>query len=266
MGLAKSLKVGPVKILAEKKNFLGGLLSPQFVLIFFACGFTLASKAFAFALAVEGSCDPVGTERSVGAIIASTLFFAPGILVSLFSCWHRGLLRTLLAHPSIILLPAYSYFTCASSTERMTICGKSCSQKNDNRVAQVEETYIAFSPKYTAVNAALTTGGFLVYASLMPTLTEYYRSSHDPIRTLKLSRGICFGEVYIGGGVPCFRLGVLFSIAVAFLDKCCRSSRRCSDWEPLEFAALQPSSLETPSIVLEAGKREAIKARTEENS
>ena len=269
MGLAKSLKVGPVRILAEKKNFLGGLLSPQFVLIFFACGFTLASKAFAFALAVEGSCDPVGTERSVGAIIASTLFFAPGILVSLFSCWHRGLLRTLLAHPSIILLPAYSYFTCASS-ERMTICGKSCNQKNDSRVAQVEETYIAFSPKYTAVNAALTTGGFLVYASLMPTLTEYYRSSHDPIRTLKLlpelSRGICFGEVYIGGGVPCFLLGLLFSIVVAFPDNCCRSSRCCSDWEPLEFAALQPSSLETPRIVLQTGKGETIKAKTEENS
>ena len=152
----------------------------------------------------------------------------------------------------------------------MTICGKSCNRKNNSRVAEVEETYIAFSGKYTAVNAALTTGGFLVYASLMPTLTEYYRSSHDPIRTLKLlpelSWGICFGEIYIGGGVPCFLLGLLFSIAVAFLDKCCRSLQWCSDWEPLEFAALQPSSLETPSIVLETGKREAIKARTEENS
>merc|ERR1719430_444320 len=41
LGLAKNLKVGPCRILPEQKKHLGGLLSPRFVLLFFACGFTL---------------------------------------------------------------------------------------------------------------------------------------------------------------------------------------------------------------------------------
>ena len=41
LGLAKNLKVGPCRILPEQKKYLGGLLSPRFVLIFFACGLIL---------------------------------------------------------------------------------------------------------------------------------------------------------------------------------------------------------------------------------
>ena len=37
-GLAKSLKVGPCRILPEQKTQLRGFLSPRFVLLFFACG------------------------------------------------------------------------------------------------------------------------------------------------------------------------------------------------------------------------------------
>merc|ERR1712032_731653 len=42
LGLAKNLKVGPCRILPEQMKHLGGLLSPRFILLFFACGVTLA--------------------------------------------------------------------------------------------------------------------------------------------------------------------------------------------------------------------------------
>ena len=97
LGLAKTLKVGSCRILPpEEKRFLGGLLSPRFALVFFACGFTFISKGFAFALAVEGSCDPIGTKRTAGALAAFSLIFLPGFLVGLFASWHRGILKTFL--------------------------------------------------------------------------------------------------------------------------------------------------------------------------
>merc|ERR1712016_552324 len=52
LGLAKNLKVGPCRILPEQKANLGGLLSPRFILIFLACGFTLFGKGVALASAV----------------------------------------------------------------------------------------------------------------------------------------------------------------------------------------------------------------------
>merc|ERR1719500_969967 len=53
LGLAKNLKVGPCRILPEQKKHLGGLLSPRFVLLFFACGLTLVGKGVALANAVD---------------------------------------------------------------------------------------------------------------------------------------------------------------------------------------------------------------------
>merc|ERR550519_2841727 len=52
LGLAKNLKVGPCRILPEQKKHLGGLLSPRFVLLFFACGLTLFGKGAAIVNAV----------------------------------------------------------------------------------------------------------------------------------------------------------------------------------------------------------------------
>merc|ERR1712218_182817 len=59
LGLAKNLKVGPCRILPEQKTNLGGLLSPRFILILFACGFTLVGKGVALsAVGTYGTDDP----------------------------------------------------------------------------------------------------------------------------------------------------------------------------------------------------------------
>ena len=42
--------------------------------------------------------------------------FLPGLLLGLVSCWHRGILKTVISHPSIVLLPAFTNFTFTSST------------------------------------------------------------------------------------------------------------------------------------------------------
>ena len=180
LGLAKSLKVGPCRILPEQKRFLGGFLSPQFALIFLACGLTLISKGFALDLAVEGSCDPIGTKRTGGSVVAFLLVFIPGFVVGLSVCWHRGILKTFRAQPSVFLLPMFSYFTCASSNSKFC-CGvgkqKIHNGRDESATAEVENTYIAFPPKYTAVNAAVGIVGFLLYASILPKLSISYQKS-----------------------------------------------------------------------------------------
>ena len=257
LGLAKNLKFGPCRILQEKKRFLDGFFSPQFVLIFFACGLTLVSKGFALASAVEGSCDQIGTKRTFGALVTLSLFFIPGFLVGLLACWHRGILKTFCAQPSVFLLPMFSYFTCASSNSepcRAVGKGKTDNVKGVSAAAEVDNTYIAFSPKYTAVNAAVSIVGFLIYAFILPELSKSYRSAHDHTKALKLlpaiTWGICFGNVYIGGVLPCYILGLLLSLVVAFLDRC-KDCCCCPELEPLEFAALSPASPHTPYILLQ---------------
>ena len=238
LGLAKSLKVGPCRILPEQKRFLHGYLSPRFTLVFFACGLTLISKGFALAAAVEGSCDPPAGAIGAGAAVAISLFFLPGFLIGLVGCWHQGILKTFLAQPSVFFLPVFSYFTCASSNSK-ACCGR---EKTDGgRSGEVEitkeETYVAFSPKSTAVNAAVSIVGVLVYAFILPKLSK----SGDQI---------CFEEVYVGGGLPCYFLGLLLTLVATFLDQC-NISCSCLDLQPLEFAALLPTSPQTPYILIQ---------------
>ena len=240
LGLAKSLKVGPCRILPEQKKCLGGYLSPRFILIFFACGLTLISKGFALAAAVEGSCDPPAGAIGAGAAVAISLFFLPGFLIGLVGCWHQGILKTFLAQPSVFFLPVFSYFTCASSNSK-ACCGRE--KTDDGRTGEVEstaeETYVAFSPKSTAVNAAVSIVGVLVYAFILPKLSK----SGDQI---------CFEEVYVGGGLPCYFLGLFLTLVATFLDQCNIScSCSCLDLQPLEFAALLPTSPQTPYILIQ---------------
>ena len=50
-------------------------------------------------------------------MIAATFatIFLPGLILGIVSCWHPGILKTFLAHPSIIFMPAFTHFTFASS-------------------------------------------------------------------------------------------------------------------------------------------------------
>ena len=165
LGLAKNLKVGPCRILPEQKRYLKGFLSPKFILIFFACGFTLVGKGIALANVVVGrgraGRGPCGADLSGGVAIALSTFFLPGVLVSLFACLHCGILKTFLVHPSVFLLPVFTHFTFRS---KRNFC---CEGEN------VGESFISFSPMTTAVNAGVCIAGALAYLFTLPLVTTH---------------------------------------------------------------------------------------------
>jgi len=243
LGLAKNLKVGPCRILPEQKRYLGGLLSPRFVLIFFACGFTLVGKGVAIAgvfILIRPECAlDLGRE----AAIAVSTFFLPGFLVGFFSCWHLGILKTFLAQPSVFLLPVFTHFT--------------------SRVGgggEQGERFISFSPISTAVNVGVSVAGILTYIFALPFEPNY-----------KYLYVACVDGFYlVYGGLPCSILGLLLTLVATFSNQCncckssccscscscctcscsCSSSCCCSCCsEPFEFAALATSSLHTPYIL-----------------
>ena len=208
LGLAKNLKVGPCQILPseqKKRRCLGGFLSPQFILIFFACGLTLVSKAYALALTWE-----LGMIQ--GAALAVTTIFLPGFLVGLFSCWHRGILKTFLAHPSVFLMPL---FTCV--TNSMVCIGE-----------KTEEIYITFSPKHTAINVGVSLVGTLIHSVILHLFSVNFTLLIFPL--------------------PMISLGVVYTLVFTFCNNC---NCLCLCSEPFEVAALVTSSPHIPHHILE---------------
>ena len=116
-----------------------------------------------------------------GQVIAATMatMILPGLLLGLASCWHRGILKTFLAHPSIILMPVFTHFTFASSSKW---CKRSPTGKRRERDEEEEEgekqekaggaekePFVVFSTRCTLLNLTLTlsTGGCVVFGLSM---------------------------------------------------------------------------------------------------
>ena len=97
--------------------------------------------------------------------------FLPGLLVGLASCWHRGILKTLLAHPSILLLPAFTNFTFASSTKWCKRSSKEVDEEKEEGEHQeggeAEEPFIIFSAKFTILNILLSMMAIIAYCLSM---------------------------------------------------------------------------------------------------
>ena len=98
--------------------------------------------------------------------------FLPGLVLGIISCWHRGILKSFLAHPSIILMPTFTFFTFASSAKWFKGCKSEEKEQEevetkDMQTTHEEEPYITFSAKWTAVNILLSTAGHLAYGSVM---------------------------------------------------------------------------------------------------
>ena len=43
--------------------------------------------------------------------------FLPGLLLGIASCWHKNMLNTIVAHPSIVLMPTFTHFSFEISTK-----------------------------------------------------------------------------------------------------------------------------------------------------
>ena len=136
--------MGVCKVLAEG-GLSGGFLSPRFILLFLACLFTLLTNN----LFIIFSSPATPTVFTAIVILASHL---PGLITGVISTWHWGLLTTFLTHPSLLLLPAVSYFTFESNSPKCCWPAKS-DPSND-----VE---IRFSIKSTYLNIFVTLTSYL---------------------------------------------------------------------------------------------------------
>ena len=106
--------------------------------------------------------------------------FLPGFLLGLASCWHRGILKTFLAHPSILLLPAFTHYTFASSTKWCKGSSKEKGKEEDEERGEkqkragggggggeAEEPFIVFSPNFTILNIILSIMGIITFCFSM---------------------------------------------------------------------------------------------------
>ena len=86
----------------------------RFLLIFAACLFSLIGKGLALASPYAAQLDTYGElfaneipdehQVPVMATIMATMFL-PGFFLGVFSCWHTDMLKTIVAHPSVVLMP-----------------------------------------------------------------------------------------------------------------------------------------------------------------
>ena len=212
LGIAKNLKVGPCRILKEET----GLYSPSFIIIFLSCFFTMVGKVAIFALPIV--LGGVGIESS----IAAPLIILPGLLVGLFALWHPGLLKTSFAHPSIILMPAFTHFTFVY------------------RKLGSGEKVVSFSPKYTLVNAATSCVGFLLHFAT----TFFLIGPRDDTHTSWLSAG---DILPLQSGPPA--IGLLLTLGVTFLRKCFHKTCCCCCADSSERGAILTSSLHDAYIL-----------------
>ena len=162
-----------------------------------------------------------------------SLIFLPGLLTGLFASCHKGILKTFLAHPSVLLLPVFSYFTFVSNT-RVCCGGEGKTEDNEKgNKTRKEETFITFSPKYTAINAGVNIAGLLIYVFIIADSLFYD------------------AEDYTIQVIP-FILGLLLTLATTFSNQCnccrnCCCSSCCT--EPFEIGALLTSSPHTPYVL-----------------
>ena len=78
----------------------------RFLLLYAGCWLSMAGKGMALASPFGFDYRPFPEEHKVPVIatIIATIFL-PGFLIGVFSCWHKGMLKTIVAHPSVVLMP-----------------------------------------------------------------------------------------------------------------------------------------------------------------
>ena len=131
------------------------IFCPRFLLIFVVCLLSLFSKggwiANVFYEAYKTN-EALGEKATLVAIVFATQFL-PGLLLGIISCWHKDLVKTIVAHPSVVLMPAFTGYAFKKEKEKET-----------------EEPFIVFSPKITLLNILLSILGLVVHGqSIAPT-------------------------------------------------------------------------------------------------
>ena len=136
----------------------------------------------------------------------------PGLLLGLASCWHCDILKTFLAHPSIILMPVFTHFTFAYSSNwckgsptgkrRERDEEKEEGEKQEKAGGAEKEPFVVFSTRCTLLNLILSTCGCVVYGLSMTQIL-----GNAPYLRVYLS-------LYLYISVPASILGLLLTLAL----------------------------------------------------
>ena len=236
LGLAKCLKVGVVRILPE-----GGFCSFGFLLVFFSIFFTFCGRGFFMVLLINGSmwtedhnpADPVsllsrilrnyntfeGEPTEVLSIpvrvgIVFAMILHGPLISSLLTCTFASSPRTLLSHPSILVLPMFTFYTFKTT--------KSCwSKKPGDRMELV------MSLKDTIINVCVSLVGFFAATVLMACyLGLRVFNQHEMVLALVM-----------------VTLGVALTLYVLLMSHCCPTSSLAP---ALEFNVYRPHLEKVP--------------------
>ena len=203
MGIAKCLKVGPCRILAES-----GLFTSRFILLFFSISCTLTGKGLALGYALG---DPI--LEGMGLWIALATMFLPGFLLAMFNICHYQLaFRDVLNHPSLFLLPTVTNYTFAA-----------------NRKGEKE---VVFSRLWSYVNLLCSLLGNIVYILLVYLLVEGKAVLHSVTASPWLQAWRYYSVYTIA--VPI--LGLVLTFLFLTLDSCLSISLS----PHLQYAVLKP--------------------------
>ena len=192
-------------------------------------------------------------------MIIATMFL-PGFLLGLASCWHRGILKTIIAHPSIVLMPTFTHFTFASSTKWCNRSSKEEGQGEDanegeegerqeNKGGKADKPFITFSAKFTFLNVGASVICSVVYGLSLTQLAGWNSVYDGRDRVPDYLAG------YLLVGVPFFILGLLLTL----LTLAPTSTRHNG-----KYGALLPTSLHAHYVLGANGKPELVLGDEEE--
>ena len=206
--------MGVCKVIAEG-GLLSGYLSIQFILIFLACLLTLLSKA----LLLTDLTDTLATDDIATSITIFLLLTLPSLITGIAFIWHRSLFKTFLSHPSLLLLPMFSFFTFESNAQK-------CCANDD-------EVEIRFSVKATLFNIVFSLLGIIANACITAT------DEISPHEVATLVTGILLTIILLCF-CSCPQNCSCSSPSFCFFSSSINAS--CSCYPPLEFGVFRPSS------------------------
>ena len=150
LGLAKAMRLGICRTMADSNSI--DIFTGRFLMAFLSCGLVGVSKGFMIALVVHNthvvektwishSSGPGPLQIEVAAALCLGLFL-PQLFLALWSSVGatKTSLKTIIHHPSIIIVPMGTFFTFAKMN---TFCGD-------------RDVRIKFSPLYTWINTLLS--------------------------------------------------------------------------------------------------------------
>ena len=159
LGLAKAMRLGICRTMADSNSI--DIFTGRFLMAFLSCGLVGVSKGFMIALVVlntqvvkdngisHSSNEPAPLNIEVAVALCLGLFL-PQLFLALWSSVGatKTSLKTIIHHPSIIIVPMGTFFTFAKM----------------NTFSGNRDVRIKFSPLYTWINMILSSvyGGILI--------------------------------------------------------------------------------------------------------